>query len=95
MDAPGADQEIHEATRQVLRLVGDFAKTHPDTRDWLTIVVAASSTLLAFIANSRHMLPDHQVDEMLDAACEDMRASTWAMLRGMDSTAHKDEGHDA
>jgi hypothetical protein len=94
MDAPGADQEIHEATRQVLRLVGDFAKTHPNTRDWLTIVVAASSTLLAFIANSRHMLPD-QVDEMLDAACEDMRASTWAMLRGMDSTAHKDEGHDA
>jgi hypothetical protein len=94
MDAPGADREIHEATRRVLRLVGDFAKTHPDTRDWLTIVGAASSTLLAFIANSRHMLPD-QVNEMLDAACEDMRASTWAMLRGMDSAAHKDEGHDA
>jgi hypothetical protein len=56
--------------------------------------VAASSTLLAFIANSRHMLPD-QVNEMLDAACEDMRASTWAMLRGMDSAAHKDKGHDA
>jgi len=90
MAKPDIAQDVQAVIKQVLRVVGAFTHTHADPSDWLTIVASVSSTLLTYMAQRTHMMPD-EVNAMLDAALSDIRDATWRMLRCMDSATHEDD----
>ena len=84
MAKPDIAQDVQAVIKQVLRVVGAFTHTHADPSDWLTIVASVSSTLLTYVAQRTHLMPD-EVEAMLDAALREIREATWRMLRCMDS----------
>src|SRR5215510_186446 len=90
MANPDIAPDVQAVIKQVLRVVGDFTHTHADPSDWLTIVASVSSTLLTYMAQRTHMMPD-EVDAMLDAALSEIRDATWRMLQCMDSATHEDD----
>jgi len=84
MAKPDIAPDVQAVITQVLHVVGDFTHTHADPSDWLTLVASVSSTLLTYIAQRTHLMPD-EVEAMLDAALREIREATWRMLRCMDS----------
>ena len=94
MANPDIAQDVQAVIKQVLRVVGAFTHTHADPSDWLTIVASVSSTLLTYMAQRTHMMPD-EVNAMLDAALSDIRDATWRMLRYMDSATPEDDASES
>ena len=90
MAKPDIAPDVQAVITQVLRVVGAFTHTHADPSDWLTIVASVSSTLLTYMAQRTHLMPD-EVEAMLDAALSDIRDATWRMLRYMDSATPEDD----
>ena len=90
MASPDRAQDVQAVIKQVLRVVGAFTHTHADPSDWFIIVASVSSTLLTYMAQRTHMMPD-EVDAMLDAALSEIRAATWRMVRCLDSATHEDD----
>src|SRR5215470_13845188 len=58
MASPDRAQDVQAVIKQVLRVVGAFTHTHADPSDWFIIVASVSSTLLTYMAQRTHMMPD-------------------------------------
>ena len=90
MAKPDIAQDVQVVIKQVLRVVGDFSRTHAAPSDWLTLVASVSSTLLTYIAQRTSLMPD-EVEAMLDAALREIREATWRMVQCMDSATPEDD----